>query len=93
MSEDHQRKVVLVIAPNMQIFLDSLQLDFAKGKKITMNRTKGVCQVDDTTFILIIHPDRMRGFHGVEVRFEAMHLLDKSLVNRFQEEANLARLK
>ena len=78
-------KIVLCIAQNRQIWMQELSCMFgvltAKKKTIGPNWLLA----DDTKYIYVSHPNKMKGFHDVDVLFLGPPVKDY----RFYEEAEL----
>lgn len=84
-------RTVLCIAPNEIIFMQALEKRIVAAKDYKFNHTTKSVICDDVRYILILRPEQMRGHHGVEVEWMAVHLL--SNINEFSEQAMLARMK
>ncbi len=61
-----EKKIVLVVAPTVQRFISFVEtLDGIQR----VNRSSARAETEDTEFIFVNDPDRMKGFHQVEVLF------------------------
>lgn len=62
-----KQRINLVIAPSSKDFWTFIE---NKNKPLSqVNRTKLEVTIGDTLYRYISHPDKMRGYHGVEVSF------------------------